>query len=202
MTLKFNMFTNPIGPKNKVYMIRNISIEEYENTKQYFKRSLSTEGRKHIQLELATTTRKIHYDFKCTNIKDFKERISELYPIELKKKLTRLDLLKDELRRNDIKFYETNSSTIELTFYFFNQSYVFNIYMDEDKSFEIDLYINGSFEALYNGYAYDGDFKQPHSMTYYEDEYEPFTIEQIVKIMKTTTELEDRVVKIKNDLPF
>ena len=66
----------------------------------------------------------------------------------------------------------------------------------------IDCFINGSYEETFNGYSYDDYFEQPHAMTYYEDNDQPFTIKQIVTVMKIIDELERKIARLKNDLPL
>ena len=202
MTTKFYMYTNPIGPNKKVLLVSDVATWDFENLKERFKNYLSKEGQDTVKLNLTTTLSEIHYDIHYVNLADFIEQISLLYPIKTSLNEDRLNQLEKELAENNIKFFELNSSRLNVTFDFFDKKYKFVIYLNEEHEFLIDCFINGSYEETFNGYSYDDDFEQPHAMTYYDDNDQPFTIKQIVTVMKIIDELERKIAKLKNDLPL
>ena len=204
MTTRFMMYTNPIGPKDQVYMVPNISINEYEETKDLFAQCLSRDGRKHVKLNLTTTMEQIHYDIQCYRTKQFIDSICELYPIKLDDEQSRMIQLKNKLQENNIDFYWKNSREIILKYYLFDETYEIIIFLDENENFEVSLYINNHIENIYNGYAYNKDFKQPHSFAYYKDKNENslFTIEQLVTLVKIIDDKAKKIDEIKEDLPF
>ena len=200
----FMMYTNPIRPNNQVYMIPNISINKYEKIKELFAQCLSKDGRKHVELNLTTTMEQIHYDIKCYRTKEFVDLICKLYPIKSDDEPSRMIQLKNKLQENNIDFYWKNSREIVLKYYFFDETDEIIIFLDENEDFEVSLYINDHIENIYHGYAYNEDFKQPHSFTYYKDKNENplFTIEQLVTLLKIIDDKAKKIAEIKEDLPF
>lgn len=200
----FMMFTNPIGPNDQVYMVPNISINEYKETKELFTQCLSKAGRKYVELNLTTTMEQIHYDIQCFRTKEFIDLICKLYPIKSDDEQSRMIRLTNKLQENNIDFCWKNSREIKLKYYFFDKTYEIIIFLDENEDFEVSLYISDHIENIYNGYAYNKDFEQPHSFTYYVDKNENplFTIEQLVTLIKIINDKAKKIAKIKEDLPF
>lgn len=119
--------------------------------------------------------------------------------IQIREKIQKLQ---KDLIANNIEAKESEINQLSLKFKLFENSYLFDIYVNELNQFKIDLYNNGNFEGVYNSVEYDENEEQPYFLIFNENDENPLTIEQIVHTFKELQKLVKQCEKIENNLPF
>ena len=202
MTTKFKCYTKPIGPDKTVFIINDITINDFENLKHDLKSALNIND--YLSIKLNLTTDKIfasHYriiydlnSFALAILDSFKPR-----DIQIRKKIQKLQ---EDLIANNIEVQEGEVNQLSLKFKLFENSYLFDIYVNELNQLKIDLYKDGNFEGVFNSVEYDENEEQPYFLILNENDENPLTIEQIVNTLKELQKLVKQYEKIEDNLPF
>lgn len=202
MTTKFKCYTRPIGPDKTVFIINDITINDFENLKHDLKTTLNIND--YLSIKLNLTTDKIfasHYVIKY-DLNSFIFAILDsfkLSDIQIREKIQKLQ---EDLIANDIEVQEGEVNQLSLKFKLLENSYLFDIYVNELNQFKIDLYKDGNFEGVFNSVEYDKNEEQPYFLIFNENDENPLTIEQIVNTFKELQKLVKQCEKIENNLPF
>lgn len=202
MTTKFKCYTRPIGPDKTVFIINDITINDFENLKHDLKTTLNIND--YLSIKLNLTTDKIfasHYVIKY-DLNSFALAIVDLFKLRDIQIREKIQKLQEDLIANDIEVQEGEVNQLSLKFKLFENSYLFDIYVNELNQFKIDLYNNGNFEGVYNSVEYDENEEQPYFLIFNENNENPLTIEQIINTFKELQKLEKQCEKIENNLPF
>lgn len=202
MTTKFKCYTKPIGPDKTVFIINDITINDFENLKHDLKSALNIND--YLSIKLNLTTDKIfasHYII-IHNLSSFALAILGLFKsrdIQIREKIQNLQ---EDLIANNIEIQECKVNQLSLKFKLLENSYLFNIYVNELNQFKIDLYKDGNFEGVFNSVEYDENEEQPYFLIFNENDENPLTIEQIVNTFKELQKLVKQCKKIEDNLPF
>ena len=202
MTTKFKCYTKPIGSNETVFIINDITIDDFENLKHDLKTTLNIND--YLSIKLNLTTDKIfasHYVIKY-DLNSFILAILDsfkLSDIQIRKKIQKLQ---EDLIANNIEVQEGEVNQLSLKFKLLENSYLFDIYVNELNQFRIDLYKDGNFEGVYNSVEYDENEEQPYFLILNENDENPLTIEQIVNTFKELQKLVKQCKKIEDNLPF
>ena len=202
MTTKFKCYTKPIGPDKTVFIINDITINDFENLKLDLKTTLNIND--YLSIKLNLTTDKIfasHYRI-IYDLNSFILAILDSFKLRDIRIREKIQKLQEDLIANNIEVQEGEVNQLSLKFKLLENSYLFDIYVNELNQFKIDLYKDGNFEGVYNSVEYDENEEQPYFLIFNENDENPLTIEQIVNTFKELQKLAKQCKKIENNLPF
>lgn len=202
MTTKFKCYTKPIGPDKTVFIINDITINDFENLKLDLKTTLNIND--YLSIKLNLTTDKIfasHYRI-IYDLNSFILAILDSFKLRDIRIREKIQKLQEDLIANNIEVQEGEVNQLSLKFKLLENSYLFDIYVNELNQFKIDLYKDGNFEGVYNSVEYDENEKQPYFLIFNENDENPLTIEQIVNTFKELQKLVKQCKKIEDNLPF
>lgn len=202
MTTKFKCYTKPIGPDKTVFIINDITINDFENLKHDLKSALNINDYLSIKLNLTTDEIFASHYIIIHNLNSFALAILDLFKpkdIQIREKIQKLQ---EDLIANNIEVQEGEANQLSLKFKLFENFYLFDIYVNQLNQFIIDLYKDSNFEGVYNSVEYDENEEQPYFLILNENDENPLTIEQIVNTFKELQKLIKQCEKIKDNLPF
>ena len=203
MTTKFKMYTCPIGPEQKTFILNDVTVKDYENLKYDLKKVLTINDYLSLKLNLTTGDVFASHKLEYYNQSNFVTAILNLFKPKEEQKNEKIKKLKKSLIDNNINVEEKEPDHLTLSFnIFLDKFYLFDIYITDKNEFQIEFYCNGDFEMTYNTVEIDENEDQPYFLMFNEYDENPLTIDQIVNVFKELQKLVKQSEKIENNLPF